>query len=110
MNLRLTPKLTLIFVLFAGTLLAAVNLLAYTIGEASLKASAISELESNAGEKEAALNEWLDEKKADINSLAKDPLVAQGSLNLASPLHGPQEIALHQNLIEEFEPRVVSRE
>ena len=46
-RLTITPKLTLIFVLFAALLLAVVSLLAYTSGSTSLQSAAVSELVVN---------------------------------------------------------------
>ena len=111
MNLRLTPKLTLIFVLFAAALLIAVNILGYSVGQSSLKQAAIDELESTAGEKQAALEAWLDRRLHGIEALAADPIVVQETSALvAMPSNSAAVSGRRKTLLEEFEPRISSGE
>jgi PAS domain S-box-containing protein len=111
MKLRLTPKLTLIFVLFAAALLIAVNLLGYSVGQASLKQAAIDELESTAGEKQAALETWLDRGLHSIEALAASPIVLEETSALAAAPSKSAEGSVRRNtLLEEFEPRISSGE
>lgn len=67
--MKLTTRFTLIFVLYAGAILAVVGLLAYNSGRDSLRSATISELSASAIEKKAALNRWVDDKKKDISKL-----------------------------------------
>ena len=73
MNLKLTPKLTLTFVLFAAALLGVVNALVYNSGQNALERAAITELESIAGE-----------KQTDIQALANDPTLPKDTYALTN--------------------------
>jgi len=55
MKLKLTPKLALVLFLFALGMLIGVGMQAYTRGRTALEAAAVTELESTASEKEAAI-------------------------------------------------------
>src|SRR6476620_8609822 len=111
MTLRLTPRLTLIFVFFAAALLMAVSLLAYNSGRKALEAAATAELESTAGEKKEALTAWVEEKKSDIQALADDPAVMEKvSALITSPLQIAPPDDARGRLIEEFEPRMLNHE
>ncbi len=71
-NLHITPKLTLVFILFATLLLLGLSVPAYLNARSSLRAAAISELLVTSLEKEAALNAWVDNREhlvKDISSL-----------------------------------------
>ena len=111
MTLRLTPKLTLIFVLFAATLLMAVSLLAYNSGRKALEAAATAELESTAGEKEQALTAWVQDKKSNIQALSDDPAVVEKVAALiTSPSQPAAPDGARGRLIEQFKPRILSHE
>ena len=69
-DLRITPKLTLIFILFAAATLVGLSLPAYFQGRASLKNATISELVSTSLEKRSALNNWVAEDERDIGDIA----------------------------------------
>ena len=69
-NLRITPKLTLTFILFAAATLVGLSLPAYFQGRASLKNATISELVSTSLEKRSALNNWVAEDERDIEDIA----------------------------------------
>ncbi len=73
-RLNITPKLTLIFVLFATVLLAVVSLVTYTSGSASLHSAAVSELLSTAIEKQAALEDWVGEAQIHADRDCELPL------------------------------------
>jgi len=75
MKLRwgITPKLTLVFVLFAAGVLSIVNILVYSSGRTALRNATISRLLSEAIEKQAALETWVEEKQRDIIVLAANP-------------------------------------
>ena len=73
MRLNITGKLTLVFVLFAALLLAAVSLLVYISGRSILEAATIMELYATAMEKQAALNAWITEAQAHASAIASAP-------------------------------------
>ena len=78
MKLRwgITPKLTLIFVLFAAGVLSIVSILVYSRGRTALQNATVSMLLSEAIEKQAALETWVEEKQRDIVMLAINPSLA----------------------------------
>ena len=92
--MKLTPKITLVFVLYAVALLASVAWLAYYSGKESLRSATVSELQSTAIEKQSALNEWVEEKRTDIAILASSPEVIKETMNLVSAF---PESSLHCN-------------
>ena len=111
MKLKLTPKLTLIFVLFAAALLGVVNMLVYNSGQTALEAAAIAELESIAEEKQAALDAWLNEGQNDIVALAADPVIpAETAALLTNQANEATRRSIHNKLIDDFLPRVKSGE
>ena len=105
--MRLTPRLTLTFVLYAAVLLAVVGLLAYDSGRASLRSATISELLSTSIEKQGALNAWLEEKREDITILAADPaMVAITATLLPSRPGSPEWQLAHDQWLMQVQPRV----
>lgn len=110
-KLKLTPKLTLVFVSFAAALLIVVGLIGYNQGQSAFKAAAIHGLQTIAGEKEAAVADWVNEKRSDIDILSVEPSIVEGVLALVTipPDSLEWEIA-HERLIEEFKPRVTGGE
>jgi hypothetical protein len=76
-HLGITSKLTLVFVLFAAVLVAAVGALAYDSGRAALLVATASELLATTTEKQAALDSWVDERRAGIAGLAGVPGMAE---------------------------------
>jgi PAS domain S-box-containing protein len=108
---KLTPRFALIFVLYATALLASEALLDYNSGRDSLRSATISELLATAIEKQAALNEWVEAKKADIAMLAADPAAVESAAALvAAPTGSPEAQAAHDRLVTEIQPRVVGGE
>src|SRR5689334_45394 len=104
MKLKLTSKLTLIFVLFAAILLVIVNFLGYSLGRSSLQQAALSELEVTAEEKQAALEAWLQEGRNDILAITKDPITIEAASGLT--LNHPDGVTftmLHSQLLAEFQ-------
>ncbi|MCJ7625284.1 MAG: PAS domain-containing protein, partial [Anaerolineaceae bacterium] len=69
-RLGITPKLTLVMILFAGALLVSLSVPAYFRGRASLQAATVSELLSTALEKQAALNAWVEDRQHGIGDIA----------------------------------------
>ncbi|NTU78104.1 MAG: HAMP domain-containing protein [Chloroflexales bacterium] len=107
-HLGLTPRLALVFVLFAAALLAGVSALAYANGRAALLASTTADLLSTAHEKEAALASWIEHRQADMAALAASPrLRADLALLLANPDTAAARAA-HNRLVAELQPRVTS--
>jgi signal transduction histidine kinase len=76
-NLNITPKLALIFVAFATLLLAVISVLAYTSGRSSLQAAAVSELLSNAIDKQAGLTDWIGEAQVHAGAIASSPYIQE---------------------------------
>ena len=109
--MRLTPKLTLVFVIYASTLLVSVAWLAYTSGRESLRSATVSELQSTAIEKQAALNEWVEEKRADIAILATSPTTIESVTNLVAASLGSLEAQhAHDRFVMEVQARVTGGE
>src|SRR6266851_2321762 len=67
--LRLSQKLTFIYVLFAAGLLAFVGVLAYSSGRSALEAATNSALLSTVTEKAAALDSWVNFRQANLTAL-----------------------------------------
>ena len=105
--MKLTPRLTLVFILYATALLIGVGLLAYNSGRDSLRSATISELQATALEKQAALNKWVEDKRSGIALMAADPATIEfaGALVAASP-NSPEAGAAHDSLVAEIQPRV----
>ncbi|MHC1740610.1 MAG: ATP-binding protein [Anaerolineaceae bacterium] len=72
-RLGITAKLTLIFVLFAVAVLAALAIPVYIIAQNALKASTYSELLSTALEKQTALDSWVADRQHSIGDIANQP-------------------------------------
>jgi PAS domain S-box-containing protein len=101
--MKLTPKLALIFFLFAAVLLGGLGVITYDVGRRALQNATITELESTAGEKEAALTDWADHKKAEIAALAADPSIVEKALTLRSI---PSAASRYETLYAELQSRV----
>jgi PAS domain S-box-containing protein len=108
---KLTPKFTLVFVLYAVALLASVAWLSYTSGRESLRSATVSELQSTAIEKQSALNEWVEEKRTDIAILAASPTALESARVLGSTPSGSLEAqAAHDRFVMEVGPHVLRGE
>lgn len=109
--MKLTPRLALAFIIYAGTLFVVLGLLAYNSGRESLRSATISELEATALEKEAALNQWIEDKEADIATLAADPVIVQAaSIMLMESDNSPEFREAHDLLTASINPRLLSGE
>jgi PAS domain S-box-containing protein len=108
---KLTPRLTLAFLVYAIILLTGVGLLAYRSGRNSLGSGTISELQATALEKEAALNRWVEDKQTDITVLAAAPATLRdvAVLLMASPDSTEFEAARNE-LMANVQPRLDSGE
>jgi PAS domain S-box-containing protein len=108
---KLTPRLTLIFILYAMALLIGVGFLAYSSGRDSLRTATISELQATALEKEAALNRWIEERQTDIVRLASDPTSIEAATDLMAAFPGsPEAKTAHDRLIETIQPNIANGE
>src|ERR1700722_11038272 len=103
MKLRLTSRIVLSFVLLATVLLATVGVLSYRSGSESLKTAAISEMLATAGEKEAALNAWIEERLDDMEQTATDPACVEEVTSLVAAAPGSGEArSVHAALLLEL--------
>jgi signal transduction histidine kinase len=82
LRLNITPKLTLIFVLFAALLLAMISTLAYTNGQSALESATTAELFATAIEKQSALNAWVTETMTHVASLSASPYLRERMADL----------------------------
>lgn len=108
-RLGLVPRITLAFVLFAAVILLIVGLMAFSIGESTLKASAISEQLSSAIIKETQINDWVTEQVSDVETISGSPalLNAVNVLTAARPNSEITRLA-HDHIVSELNPRLVS--
>ncbi|HSL29052.1 MAG TPA: ATP-binding protein [Anaerolineales bacterium] len=105
--MKLTTRLTLVFILYALALLSGVGLLAYDSGRDSLREATISELQATALEKEAALTSWAEEKQIDIATMAANPTnLRAASLLLNAAPHSEEAREARETLIANILPRV----
>jgi PAS domain S-box-containing protein len=105
-RLNITPKLTLVFVLFAALLLAGVSTLAYTSGRSALESAAVAELFSIAIEKQSSLNAWVTETMTHAASLSTSPYLHEimSDFLTARALGDQAEIqTTHDRLVEELQ-------
>jgi PAS domain S-box-containing protein len=105
-RLNITPKLTLIFALFAVVLLAGVSILAYSSGRAALEAATVAELFSAAVEKQAALNAWIVDTEAHATALSESPNIQGKAADLLAALASgnPTDIqTAHDRLVAELQ-------
>ena len=73
LELSLTTRIVLAFMLLAVSLLATVSVLSYNSARESLKSAAMSELLTLAIEKEAALNNWFNQNLDGLAKLSTHP-------------------------------------
>jgi PAS domain S-box-containing protein len=105
-RLRLTPRITLVFVLFAAALLAGVGWLSYNNGHTALQASATSELLSEAIQKETEINHWVDERLADLTTLAATPALREDVARLIAAPVSPAGRIAHDHLVANLRPSI----
>jgi len=104
---KFTPRLALVFIIYAMALLVSVGLLAYSSGRDSLRDATISELQATALEKEAALNGWVEEKQADVEALAANPTtIREASILLTAFRNLRDSRVARDRLVANVEPRV----
>ncbi len=105
-SLRLTPKVTLTFVVFAFLLLATLGLLAYRSGRISLENSTFLGLMSTVIEKESALETWISEAQNQIANLAASPSMQERVAAIRTNLESADISSIHDDLIRELAPLV----
>lgn len=109
--MRLTPRFTLAFIVFATALLLGVGLLAYSSGRALLRSSTASELEGAALRKETNLSNWIVTKKEQLAALAADPAVIEASSRLMASNPASVEFrSAHDEFLSLVKPRLVTSE
>jgi len=104
-QLGILPKLTLIFVLFAGSLLSGLGLQAYRNGRAALDEAIRSELLSKAMDEEAALNSWVDERMSRLSALASTPSLIEHLEALAPETDSLEGLPVYERLVLDLKPR-----
>jgi PAS domain S-box-containing protein len=108
---KLTPRLTLIFIAYASALLIGVGLMAYNSGRNALREATISELQATALEKESSLDNWVQNKQIDISALATDPTSVQvASKLLQAVTNSPEAKVAHGELVENLNSHLAQGE
>ena len=109
--MKLTPRLTLIFIAYATGLLIGVGLMVYNIGRDALREATISELQATALEKESSLDRWVHDKQTDISALATDPTIIRAAYNLLNAdQNSPEAQSAHDELVSSMEPHLTQGE
>jgi PAS domain S-box-containing protein len=72
-KLNITPKLTLVFILFAVILLLGLSVPVYSRSRAALLDATLAEFQSTSLEKQSALEAWIEERLHGINDIANQP-------------------------------------
>ena len=104
-RLTITPKLTLVFVLFALTLLAGISSFAIYYSSVSLQAAVSSELQASAIEKQGTLTNWVKDKQSAIQSLTGNAhILADLEMLIRNAPDSQGWNVFHQHLIEQLEP------
>lgn len=101
--MKLTPKLALVFVSFAGTILLGVGTLVYFNGRSALEAATFAELQSTSLEKSAAVDAWFAERKSDISALSRSPVIIEEMEKALG--NGPDSTSAEARLIRELSVR-----
>ena len=110
-HVKLTPRFTLIFIVYAIALLAGVGLFAYMSGQNSLRSTTITELEGTALRKEDNLSRWFEAKKLDISALAADPNVVSPATTLLQTIPTSKDFqTTHTIFIANLEHRMTTSE
>lgn len=105
-RLSIKLKVTLVFVLFAAALLTGAGIFAYNSGRNALQAATTADLLSTANEKQAALNDWIEERLLDVAVPAGLPHLLDdiADLTAAAP-NSSAERAAHDHLVRDLKPR-----
>ncbi|NNJ10200.1 PAS domain S-box protein [Chloroflexales bacterium ZM16-3] len=100
--LKLTPRLILLFAIFAVLLLGGLGGLVYASARASLQDAIEADLYSTALEKRAALDSWIADRRADLESLSRSPAVLANAEMLYA---AGAPVAAHDRLVAEIQAR-----
>ncbi len=104
-TLRLAQRLILYYVLFAAILLALVGALATYSGRQALEAATVSDLESTANEKQAALDSWLSDRLGALVALTDSLDLKQKLADfVAANPNLPAGRAARDRVVEELYP------
>jgi PAS domain S-box-containing protein len=103
--MKLTPRLSLAFLLFSMLLLGVIFALVAVIGREEMYATAFRELEPTAEEKTAAMAEWLKGKLQVLSALASEDGTRHGTETLIDSAPGSGEAdAARAALVEHLAP------
>ncbi|MCJ7715048.1 MAG: PAS domain S-box protein, partial [Anaerolineales bacterium] len=91
-RLNITPKLTLVFILFGIVLLLGLAIPIYYNFRSALENTTTSELQSASIEKEAAINNWIAERTLDLETTATHPHLITRVENLVNNHPGSDTI------------------
>ncbi len=103
-RLNITPKLATIFAFFALLVLTGSGYFYYSGTQSRLHEKTEAEMFSTIFEKQAAMEEWLDEKRNDLYYLTTSPSVLRLAERLVETNDGQDDQA-YQLLLEEFDSR-----
>jgi PAS domain S-box-containing protein len=106
---KLTPRFTVAFIVYATALLLVVGLFAYGSGRTSLRSTTISELAGTAQRKETNLDSWFASKEALVSAVASDPAVIETASRLRTAKPNSKEFrSAHDMLVAGWESRLAT--
>jgi PAS domain S-box-containing protein len=102
-KLKITTKLTLIFIVFAIAVLLGISIPSYLSARETLRAATVSELHTTSIEKQAALNSWVVDRQESISDIAnqahlRDTLTAF----LAAPVGSLEAVQNHADMANDL--------
>ena len=100
LQVGITPKLTIVFVLFAALLVATVAALAFLSARAALLATNSSELVARAVEKETGLRVLITIREAELMSFAGSPYIRDQVAGLLTAGSNSARQEAHRNVVE----------
>ena len=101
----ITLKLSLVFVLYAASLLIIIGLVAYSRARTALLAASYSELQASVIEKQTALDNWVNDRTMNATALAGEPAVISDlQAILASASDGADASGRHESLVADLQP------
>jgi signal transduction histidine kinase len=104
---KITTRLTLVFVLFAFCIISFIGFLAYTNGRESLLFAIQSELMAQSLDKEAAINDWIESHLTRVVALSKTPSLVNEIATLVTATRStPEGESAYERILRDLEPRV----
>ncbi|GAF83973.1 unnamed protein product, partial [marine sediment metagenome] len=104
LRLRLTPRLTVTFALFAVALVAALATFAYFRARAALQEATLAALAMHTAEESHHLDHWIGEGKRSVAAIASSTAVREEvDLLLASREPAASQVS-HDRLVQELRP------